>query len=244
MLSISISNSISSYQNSISSDFLPNEIPTLDTWFESFDTNTIQDTSNFVDQLNDKSGNGYNAVGTGSTRPLTNVSTLNGNNVLDFASDRLILPSGTYGLANGANTIVVVAKGNQTSGTRILYSMQTAGLVTTTMYLNSSNQVRYKSTLLGSGDLTANDVDINSYNIMIGTFDGVNTQTLYVNGVMKSFNNMGNVNPNVDAASIGGTTTGGSFNGSIAAVLTFTSELTTEERQNVEGYLAWKLQGN
>jgi hypothetical protein len=224
-------------------NFLPNNIDGLVWWYESFDTSTIADTTNLVDTWTDKSSNAYVATGTTTTRPTTNTNTLNTNNVIYFNSDRLILPSDIYTLPASANTLVFLAQSNDTSGVKIIYNQNTASVGNAhSIYYNGSSQVVFKNTSTGGGDLFANNIDINSFNIIVCTFDGVNEQKIYVNGVELATNNFGSTPSGITGAAIGGTTTSGSFDGNIGASMAYNKVLSTAERHNVEGYIAWKYQ--
>jgi len=67
---------------------IPTMIPNLVVWFDAADTSTIADTTGAVTQWNDKSGNGNNIVqATALDQPVTNATTQNGLNVMDFEDD-------------------------------------------------------------------------------------------------------------------------------------------------------------
>ncbi len=65
--------------------FLPNSISDLNLWLDASDTATITHSSNAVSAWLDKSTNAYSFTqSTGTRQPLTNTSTINGRNVIDF----------------------------------------------------------------------------------------------------------------------------------------------------------------
>jgi len=63
-------------------------------WLDAADTASITESSGRVSQWNDKSGNGRHAVQASATpQPVTNATTQNGLNVIDFASNRYLTSS-------------------------------------------------------------------------------------------------------------------------------------------------------
>lgn len=96
-------------------------------WLDASDTSTITATGGLVDQINDKSGNGRNFIGTTTTRPTTGASTLNGLNVLDFAGDYLTSASAasTWNFLHNAagSSVFAVAKAGAASNPDDIYGL-------------------------------------------------------------------------------------------------------------------------
>lgn len=76
--------------------FTPDKLTGLVLWLDADDASTIIESSGFVSQWNDKSGNGNNATQlTGSLQPVTNANTINALNVItyDGVNDALAIPA-------------------------------------------------------------------------------------------------------------------------------------------------------
>lgn len=71
-------------------DFSPADLPSFVLWLDASDTSTITDSSGFVSQWDDKSGEGNNVVqATGADQPFTGATSQNGLNALLFNNDYL-----------------------------------------------------------------------------------------------------------------------------------------------------------
>ncbi len=104
----------------------PGKIPggNLKLWLDAADTSTITELGGSVSQWDDKSGNGNNAVQSiGAAQPATGSDTLNGKNVLTFATD-FMEADGVASVLNGTDlpyTIFAVTTAS-ISGDRYLWS--------------------------------------------------------------------------------------------------------------------------
>ncbi|WP_428491676.1 hypothetical protein [Rhodopila sp.] len=77
--------------------FKPTSIPNIALWLDAADASTIAQVSGSVNQWNDKSGNGYNAMQpTGAKQMVSGSNTINGLNVLYANAKNMILPAGLY----------------------------------------------------------------------------------------------------------------------------------------------------
>lgn len=140
-------------------------------------------------------------------------------------------------MSNSANTVVVVSKRTVDAEAQVLFSLQDSAGFHTVMYYNAAGQVVWRS---GTGLITGNGVPTTDFNISIGTYDGGSNVSLYNNGVKIQGGTNGALNPNVDRAAIGASTSALELTGSIAEILTLPFELTNVEREKIEGYLAHK----
>ncbi len=85
--------------NILITEFDPSDPANLEMWFDADDTGTIATSGSDLTQWNDKSGNGYHAQqGTGSRRPTSGTSTINGKNTISFngSSDYLAISGKSY----------------------------------------------------------------------------------------------------------------------------------------------------
>jgi len=197
------------------------------------DTSSISESSGSVSTWLDKSGNGFHATqGTGSLQPTTNSSTQNGLNVLDFdGGDSLTLPSGTYTLANGNNTVFCVCFTSVTNSLQVVFGMAEAGTTRLDMrYTATVGQVGYQSRTVQTGGVTKSGVTDTTFGVIVGRRSGV-TQGVNYDGGTESTNSGGLDEPGIDAASVGAFNEGTGFflTGSIAELMVFNTDLTTSQ---------------
>lgn len=83
----------------------------------------VADTDGAVDTWADQSGNGYTLTGITGKKPTTNVSTLNGRNVLDFTADGLVASDAAdWGFLHAtASTIYIVVRPGATANPDTIY---------------------------------------------------------------------------------------------------------------------------
>jgi hypothetical protein len=186
-----------------------------------------------VTQWNDKSGNGYNASGGVSPLFLNNGVFFNGSSYL----------STSYTAAPTAESIFIVTKSPQTSGNGALLGTSSGSANGTRSF-----RVRYLS-----GQLFVY-WDAYGLNNSIGTYTTVATNTTFLGtGIFSGTSPTSSVNGNPLSAPASfsfsgtGTTQIGRislnfewYTGTIYEIVIYNIALSTAQRQNVEGYLAWK----
>ena len=223
--------------------FQPNTISGLNLWLDGGDANTIQLSQTNVIAWRDKSGNNRNATITG-TLPYS-------NSVLNSLGSPFLSPSGYATTApfvtatNGDPSIFLVV--NQTLAT---------GAGGNSDFLLASDSYLYLD-LFGSGNTFIIRLDAyGSAETNTGLFMGNTPVMLSVIGTpaptyAASLYGNGSINATVTATGsatyplsgsrsfiIGG---GGTrFNGYVYELIMYNNALTTSQRQQVEGYLAWK----
>ena len=217
-----------------------------DQWTEgAFSVNPIGTTS--VSQWNDKSGNVQHAVqATPAEQPTTSARTINNLNVLDF---------------DGANHSML-ASAFVLDATHTIYAVASADTIGRGRLLNNNNYYYFGShvgsdefsTFYGNGsswiDIRANSPSssISTPSIMGVTNDGT-TATPYFNGVALD-TRLGNMEGSSSAGILLGKREHVSdsqyWNGPIGEIVITSNTLSDSDRQNLEGYLAWKwgLQGS
>ena len=234
-------------------NFVPTDISNCIVWLDASDKNTITLTGSNVTQWNDKSGQGNNFTNGGST--LTYTSTLNGLNVISgtASSYNNSLTSSALTRDGFNHTYFYVLK-YPASGTSAIRLIQFGNEFfghsgTTTPYLeNNANDGRNGTVYwfyTTGAPFASSDAFFGGNTFICGCVrqNGVYTLTSTGNSASGNSNGVGTSNggasiPNVTSGSyfisVSGTTA------LIAEVIIYNGALTVPERQQVEGYLAWR----
>ena len=228
---------------SLAKAFKPTSIPGCQLWLDGADQSSVTFSSGSnVSQWNDKSGNGLNATVLNGTPTYTQAlgMTFNGSSALQV----------NYTASPTIETLFVIikfnsvsAQGNIFSGTAmgqreyLLFSPYSPGTIYLGRYGNGP-----------SGSINGGTV-ITSSNYMLGyVFNGTaNTISFYQGGNVTSSGT-----PQFTYSSGGTISAIGSYNGNgylqgqIYELIVYSTALTAVQRQQIEGYLAWKwnLQGS
>jgi hypothetical protein len=233
---------------------------TTDIWLDAEDTGTLTIVSDEVSQWSDKSGNARDfAQPTAGQLPAHGSVQLNGVDVLTFdgSNDRLTCATNLAGLAQNvaglslfavrrflaepATVQHILAVGTGTLGA--LRSILGGGIVAQRNTTGSrrldadSFQSISGSVAIGTG-----------WNVVGGVFDFANTDAfLYVDGTQQATNaafqtagNTSNTTPLIVTLGCNPAQTGAFFAGDLAEVIIVNGAVTTDIRQRIEGYLAWK----
>ena len=227
---------VSTYNN-----FTPTAFTGCTLWLDAADSSSISTTSGNVTQWRDKSGNAnHTTAGTGQptyTAPF----------VVFGGAAQLILPL----VFSTDWSIFVVAKTTQTTGTSGQQWWAGAGLFDAEV----SNPVNdygmslvggFLATGVGSSDTTIQSASaVNTGNLFIAEFLRTSSSGLMSNivtgGTAVTTTGPTGARTGVTRISLGALQTNiNYFIGSIAEVVAFNSVVSVTQRQNVEGYLAWK----
>jgi hypothetical protein len=231
------------------SSFQPTQISGLAAWFDGADITTITLSGSSVTQWRDKSGQGNIATNTGNY-PTLATQAINKRNALAFNGSQYLTFTASY-LPNGStqNSIFIVSNIGVLlqSSTAWLFSYGTSA---TGQKLNVSYSVGSGTNYLnidtdtgGSSIIDTTGIGINETTITEGIFTTVNTG--YRNGIPFTNNNVAiTLNTGTTAGTIGATNNYGFIQyyltGQIAEILSYNVPLGTVDRQQIEGYLAWK----
>jgi len=231
-------------------NFLPTSIPGCLLWLDAADASTITYASgSSVSQWNDKSGNGYNFTAAAGTYPTYS------SNAMSFVGTASAAAGATQYFSNSSipfpNTysIFVVAKGNASQPSIHGYNYIMKATTSVDSFLCFGSKLGNFATFVGPTSSSWNDTLINSPTISVTTNtillgmtnDGATYLTPYANGTALTTKN-GNASP-FTGLTIGDTPGqyhGQCWNGTVNEILVFGSVLTNLQRQQVEGYLAWK----
>lgn len=244
-------------------------------WLDAADASTITTSGSDVTQVNDKSGNSRNFTSASGTRPSTGGTTLNGKNVLTFNADYLTSSSAasTWNFLHqsGGSEVIGVWKAGNVSDPNTLYAFwgNNAGSVLNQgIYsrwddraangFNDSLVAATASTISSNIlDVSANNVHAANAATILGTSLNLNSATAankirhVVNGTVLAGNNTSTGNAQTANASFALQIGAAGNNiwpltGYIAEFIVSASQLSTTNRQLIEGYLAhkWGLAAN
>lgn len=233
----------------------PSQIGT-ELWLDGSDSSTITETSGAISQWNDKSGNIINTYPVNSSASPTYLSNgINGNPSIDFngTSHELLIPPSKLSLFGSFNTsFAIVAKRDNSAGrTEITFAIgnQTYGNGISDLPRWTDNIMYSQIGLLSARPTPTSVINDQPY---INCVTGGSLQLSYTNGELIGTGLAQSTSSNyyAEGGAIGSgravSSSGRYFDGKIAEVIIFSSVLSTNERQKVEGYLAhkWGLTAN
>jgi len=234
----------------------PSNVPNLALWLDAADSSTLSFSSGTnVSQWRDKSGNGRNMS------PTTNVfqytSAFNGSYPTLSSSitggNGLIGSISAFTLPNPSTIFAVFQNRGVNSGTSsypFLFDV-TNGSTNRTFAFAYNQGGSADIIQIGSGGASSMSTDTPStsnmataqvYTMNIGT----SSTLLYTNGNLTSTVTLSGATVSSGTLSIGGRGSNNQWTGYFCEFMIFTTALTTTQRQQIEGYLAWKwgLQGS
>jgi hypothetical protein len=219
----------------------PSQITTL-AWYDASNASTITLSGSNVSQINDLSGNNYNATQSISANQPLYSGSINGLNVMTFdgATDKLELPSIAFP-SNYQMSAYFVAQATTVASFGVLMVLWKAG----------SDSVGYLSSIFGStwGSYTQNPIQSNAELLtnpfFIGAISTTGSSPYVVFSTNGTLNNYGGGNPFngssvFSSGSIGNDQYGSAFNGKWGEAVIVPQYDGTAERERMEGYLAWK----
>lgn len=212
----------------------PDEITTA-AWYDADDAATITESGGSVSQWDDKSGNGNNATqGAGANQPTTGTDTINGVNAIDFDAFAEYMNMSVSVAGSTMSMFMVATKSADLS--RYVISM--TGSQPAFLSNWSSKDFEYYG---ATPRITLATTTTTSASILEAVSTSGGTTDTYLDG--SSTGSVGGQTSFVGKSfeSLGATPGGGSyFNGQIGEVVLMDTLATTDERQKIEGYLAWK----
>lgn len=233
--------------------FSPQSIPGLSLWLDGADTSTITGTST-VTAWKDKSGNGYSFTKASYSGGTITLSSRNGNSTVNLGSNAMTISSFPW---TRWNTMFFVV-----SSTEWIYNVgDLASYFSTGNWSLFNNGQTFQDANISQGTQLLPTLGLtNQYCLLvIGYGGGTQASNYTVNGTVRfttAGTSTGNGTINPGSALSQATITaplwlnGGQFfaygNSTVAEIVHYNSELTTSQRQQVEGYLAqkWGLQVN
>ena len=202
------------------------DLPNIALWLDAADKNTIVTSGSNVIQWNDKSGKTTTTV---VSQPTLSGTYINGYQTLRFNSNRITAPlTGTIGTGDYSLFSVWLTING---GTEVVLSIGSNG---------NNAALGYNGTYYNLFEWGQTESDFtaakNIYAVQSGTRTS-STKSLFING-SNAPTASGALNLLDSTVYIGGS--GFPINGEICEVLIFSNTISVSQRQQVEGYLAWK----
>jgi hypothetical protein len=235
--------------------FSPRSFSSLQLWLDASDISTVTLTSGRVTAWADKSGNGYNATTRYNGSNITYGAPINGVSTLTFVSTSI---SGTFSPSfTGSNTYAFFVGNHETTTNtyaRVL-AMGVSGQTdfNNTLYTNAFTRNNGTTQIIAERNSGVNafvaTTVTNTVPFLASAYNIPGSKGINANGGAIT-SNAGPSGPfNLTNYVIGGATNNTTtelFIGRIGEILVYTQPLSTQDRQTVEGYLAWKwgLQGS
>jgi hypothetical protein len=223
-------------------NWTPSDITTT-LWLDSSDSSTITESGGAVSTWSDKSGGGYDASQTiGSDQPLTGIELINGLNTIKFdgINDTLRTSTNPFGASISDAFVIAVTKlkGFTQSG---LFELSSPSLWRPHAPWDDGKVYFDVNNTVAGRVVTPNAIIADEEIWMAGFYCSVteSIQTIYKNGNVSASNNTGH------SISVSGNVSIGSSaqfrqEGLIGEFIAIKGTVSVEERQKIEGYLAWK----
>lgn len=215
-------------------------------WLDASDSSTITDSSGAVSQWDDKSGNNRHVLELSTAQdPITGTKTINDLNVIDFVSNDVLQTSATATWLNSTKFHFIAVLDHDASG---MYAGTSTGSGSNkTLHIGQNGSSWYHGHFSNDGSVS-HSLDATPM-LAINSFNNTGIE-IFKNGTSLGTHSSPSSSLSTDGKfSIGRPTTIGnlgSYDGTIAEVICITGDLSTEDRQKIEGYLAhkWGLESN
>lgn len=227
-------------------DWTPVYLSNKNVWFDALDTGTVVLSAGRISEWSDKSGNARNATQENSdNRPYYQADSFNNKPAISFEDFYYLETSQFSNHINDGNplTSIMVIKPNLSWNGAFMSPIGTrsdGGSWWTFLGPNPDN------TYIFHGDQQYNSgVNINNSSTIIVDVVNNNILNTYINGTnvinSQSIFPFGlNLSPKFYIGAGSQLTTNENYEGLIAEIIITSSELSLEDRQKIEGYLAWK----
>ena len=236
--------------NTLSVPFNPAQISSCSLWLDAADSSTLTLSGSNVTTWNDKSGNGYSVVQSNATYYPTYSSSLQGitcgtNSFLQQTADNipLIRDATSFSILYVVTPLALVADAN-TALTFFWSNIVPASVSTTPKWFTQTarlgtSKFYFSTTLSGTTGMFGPSVLSNNTKYVVGGITSSTNILTLTDGSSITQSAGGNFTSGTNAILTLGFP-GSNGNNRFHEVLIFTRTLSTNERQQVEGYLAWK----
>jgi hypothetical protein len=226
--------------------FSPTSISGCQLWLDAADTSRFSLIGGNLNTWSDKSSNAYSCTPV-SGNAITTAS-LNGQNVFFMNSTRATVPNFVWSNQYTLLTVIRPASGS------FLYSQQTGSTYSNFVFTGNFDLMSVNNSIQFRDSVNAQGVPVvssNAYSIFsIGYTSGTSASNYTVNGTIRSTTLVSGsaVSPgsNTSALWINGNFSVAGDSSFVAEIIQYNTSITNAQRQQVEGYLAWKwgLQGS
>jgi hypothetical protein len=210
-----------------------------DVWLDFSDTSTITESLNLVSEVSDKSGNANNFIQSiAASQPLTNTSTINGLNTIDFDGIDDYLPSPIS--FNDEYTAYFLVDTTTVSGRSAIYCEEPSIALTKNYLFYSSGNVVYENFTGGptSGNFFGLSQDVHLLEVVQSS---ANVRDIYADGNLEINLTGTYTGAAVTSFSLGGRIVGGNwFQSNMGEINFLNSVRSLDDRQKMQGYLCWK----
>jgi hypothetical protein len=229
--------------------FAPTQLSGCALWLDAADSTVFSLTGSSVTQWRDKSGNGYSLGQATSLNQPTRSGTTSG---VSFTANMFLQQTaGNVPLIRDATSITILAVVRNTSNinyNNVITFWYRDGSITSattskfnlyTNYANGDKCTFQCSTVSGNPSVQSGASLVTNVSAIIGSSASSTSITANLNGTLASAAGLTLRTASADALLTLGYP-GGFVACSMFEILIYTTELTVSQRQNVEGYLAWK----
>jgi len=225
-------------------NFDPTSIAGCTLWLDGADLSSITLSGSNVTQWRDKSGNGRNAVPT--TGAFQYATTFNGSYPSIFGANTggngLIASISSFPLLNPSNVFAVFRNTGLNSGTNSFPYLFNITSASNRAYAYCYNQTTTPGLMRISAGSGSADSATNVNTTVSQVFSmqmGASSTLTYQNGTLASTSGITGASL-TSTITIGGFTTSNAWTGHLCEFIINTNNITSSERQQIEGYLAWK----
>lgn len=221
--------------------FTPTQVSNLSVWYDAADSGTLSTSGSTITSWREKSGTGFTA--TPANSPTYGTTVLNGKNTVTLNGTNQTF-STSFTMNSALHSFVIVHKPNSTTSNTSLLRFQSAGYVVFPYYFNSAAHgyiTSYDGALINETGTTLLDNSSSAnFNIIVVTIQS-GSQVIFRDGTQQSTTSQSITSATTASMYIGSLIGNSEFyGGSIGEIMVFNSFLTSTQRQQLEGYLAWK----
>jgi hypothetical protein len=230
--------------------FQPTSVSGCQLWLDASLQSSVTLSGSTITQWTDRTAN---IVFTPASSPTYSLQAQNRQNVVTLNGSSQYFSS-SFTINSATHTLIAIHKPNVGSSSRRIFAFQNAGLPYIVFPFTASPSKGYitsydASTIDYINSPLADNSVTTSYNMIMATIQS-GQQVVYLNGTSQSSTTEALSSSTTPALYLGVYYNAGSpsefYGGSIGELIVYNSFLNTSQRQQVEGYLAWKwgLQGN
>lgn len=224
--------------------FRPTSIANLSGWYDPSDLSSLSLSGSSIVSMTDKSGNGRTATGS-ATRPVLAINILNRKPVITFNGTNQFFTM-TLTVPLQSHCLIAVHRPNTLVANNSLFRFQaSSGSYIVFPYYFGTNRGYITSAdgtpLNFQNSVMVENSSIASYQIIIANIQS-GEQRVYRNGSLQTSETQSLTSGTSATMSVGAwaAQNGEFYNGNLAEMMVFSGFLNDSQRQQIEGYLAWK----